>query len=215
MTEVCDIKSGDSEVFLLDESVVEVAYVDEEEEKRTDEKQNNVEKSSTIRSENKKKAVKAFKKSGEKLAGALEKMFEERDEKIIREYTKNNTQLEHWMSPWDKSVPVDQDGIVSARNISGVAAAAAMTNQSRKREIELQLPVMQHWRQSYKERTKAHTGYFDVDYFSLKESSGVSGHVHRLDSVPWEHRDVKQRFLLEKDIAVNRNWFGKFVTLQF
>ena len=99
--------------------------------------------------------------------------------------------------------------------ISGVAAAAAMTNQSRKREIELQLPVMQHWRQSYKERTKAHTGYFDVDYFSLKESSGVSGHVHRLDSVPWEHRDVKQRFLLEKDIAVNRNWFGKFVTLQF
>ena len=217
ITEVHDVNSGDTEVYLMDESVVEVAYVNEEEEKRAAEKPKKVEKSSSINSDDKRKGrVGAFQKPGEKLA-ALEKMFEERDEMIIREFTKRSTRLERWMSPWERSFRIDQDSIVSARKIDGVASAAAasMTNQSRRRRMELHFPVTQHWRKSYKERTKAHTGYFDVDYFSLKESSVVSGQRHRLDDVPWEHRDVKQRLLLGKDIAFNRNWFGRFVTWHF
>jgi len=236
IAEMRDVNFGDAEVFLMEESVVEVAYVDEEEELRATEKSRNKEKW---------EFAKAFKKSmnrpGDVVRGrkvnqgdktrvmpsavvpvrsekldALEKMFEDRDEKIIRGLQSRNPQVAHWVSPWGKHQEHDMstDTTITtmaeqpgAPAIDGVAAVAAMTTRS----IRGNISTKPHWRRSYEERTKAHTGYFDVDYYSLYDSSVVIGEPHRLDAVSWEHRDVKQRFLHEKDIAFSRNWFGAFI----
>ena len=70
------------------------------------------------------------------------------------------------------------------------------------------LPGTNQWREPYKTRTKHHPGYFTVDVNSLYETSKVQTQPHPLDSKPWEHRLVKQRFLHEQSISYSRNWFG-------
>lgn len=63
-------------------------------------------------------------------------------------------------------------------------------------------------RKSYAERTSHHSGFFDVDVYSLYDASQVRCYRHHLDALPWENREVKQRFLFEPSISLSRNWFG-------
>jgi hypothetical protein len=44
----------------------------------------------------------------------------------------------------------------------------------------------------------------------LYDSTDALTQIHRLDSKPWENREVKQLFLYEQSIAFCRNWFGRF-----
>ena len=66
------------------------------------------------------------------------------------------------------------------------------------------------WKKSYVKRVSRHSGYMGVDINSLHLASAADSASHRLDSRPWEHRDVKQRFLYETSVAYQRNWFGAF-----
>jgi hypothetical protein len=70
------------------------------------------------------------------------------------------------------------------------------------------IPVSHHWRMAYRERTRNHSGYADINVFSLYEASIVVAENHSFDDEPWEYRNVKQRFLHEKSISFSRNWFG-------
>ena len=70
-------------------------------------------------------------------------------------------------------------------------------------------PGTSQWRQKYQPRTRSHPGFYDIDVNSLYVSTAVTGYPHYLDLQPWEHREVKQRFLHEQSVSYNRNWFGK------
>jgi len=92
--------------------------------------------------------------------------------------------------------------------IDAVAAAALFERPSfmvRRRQ-----PSTRQWRLPYNTRTEGHPGYFTVDINSLYASleGSLRRRRHPLDSEPWEHREVKQRFLHEQSISYNRNWFG-------
>lgn len=69
-------------------------------------------------------------------------------------------------------------------------------------------PATKQWRLPYDPRIASHKGYFTVNVQSLYEASSMHGVHHPLDLVPWEKRDVKQRFLQEQSVSYNRNWFG-------
>jgi hypothetical protein len=69
-------------------------------------------------------------------------------------------------------------------------------------------PGTQQWAQPYEPRIAAHTGYFSVNVKSLYDASSQYGIQHPQDLLPWERRDVKQRFLQEQSVSYNRNWFG-------
>ena len=88
--------------------------------------------------------------------------------------------------------------------INGVAAAAALTEKRRLRGLK-----RTHLKKPPQERTKAHSGYFDIDFYSLYESTTCHAEDEEIDKAPWEYRDVRQRFLSEKSL-VERNWFGTF-----
>jgi hypothetical protein len=90
----------------------------------------------------------------------------------------------------------------------GTAAAAITMWSSRTRKGRLHIPITQQWKLSYKERIKNHQGYFNVDEHSLHDTSAVLASSHVLDDVPWEDREVKQRFLHEHSVSFSRNWFG-------
>lgn len=92
----------------------------------------------------------------------------------------------------------------NSKPINGVSAAAAL---SRKRR--LRGPRRTHLTQSTQERTKDHRGFLDIDFYSLYESTTCLAEDEEIDKVPWEYRDVRQRFLSEKSIDC-RNWFGSF-----
>mmetsp|Transcript_17021 Transcript_17021/g.39268 ORF Transcript_17021/g.39268 Transcript_17021/m.39268 type:complete len:1209 (+) Transcript_17021:165-3791(+) len=64
---------------------------------------------------------------------------------------------------------------------------------------------------SYDRRVKSHTGYFDVDVYSLQESAAVGQENQFRDETPWELRRVRQKFLHERSISFSRNWFGNLV----
>jgi len=63
---------------------------------------------------------------------------------------------------------------------------------------------------SYSRRVKPHTGYPDVDVYSLQECA-VGDKNLRMDETPWELRNVRQRFLHERSLSFSRNWFGQLV----
>lgn len=95
--------------------------------------------------------------------------------------------------------------------IDGVAVAATLDRPAFRRYVPRDLPGTHQWRLPYKDRTQAHPGYFDVNVYSLYETTDVvAAPAHRHDEKPWEHRDVKQRFLYEQSIGFSRNWFGRF-----
>jgi hypothetical protein len=95
--------------------------------------------------------------------------------------------------------------------INGVDAAKSLTiRNARHRGYRSRIPGTRVWKLSYKDRCKQHPGYFDVDYYSLIDTSDVSKtQPHSLDFAPWEIRDVRQYFLHDQSISLSKNWFGK------
>lgn len=98
--------------------------------------------------------------------------------------------------------------LVTPAKLGGSAAAAVISRWAPRRAGRRLLPIKQHWKLSYRERTKEHPGYFDVNVFSLMGMAVPVDAHHHLDDVPWEDREVKQRFLHEQSISFSRNWFG-------
>ena len=96
--------------------------------------------------------------------------------------------------------------------INGVDAAKRLSIKTLKtRASRHRIPGTNAWKLSYKDRCKDHPGYFDVDYYSLFESSDVSRtQPHPFDFAPWELRDVRQHFLQDHSLSFSKNWFGKF-----
>ena len=107
----------------------------------------------------------------------------------------------------------EQPGDGDSVQLGGVAAAIAITQRSPRHKSQSnkilysKRPV---YRRSYQERTREHSGYFDVDFYSLSDATAINQEAHRLDEESWEDRDVKQRFLHEKSISFSRNWFGEY-----
>jgi hypothetical protein len=110
-----------------------------------------------------------------------------------------------WLSPNNPSElrnPKPIDSVVAAGNLNKIA---------RRRKFLRADP----WNRTYKERTKYHPGYFNVHVYSIYDTSAADhGEPDELDAVPWERRDVKQRFLQEKSIMFSRNWFGDLVRVR-
>ena len=110
-----------------------------------------------------------------------------------------------WLSPNNASQ------LINPKPIDGVAAAENLNKIARRRKF---LPA-DPWNRAYKERTKYHPGYFNVHVYSIYETSAADhGEPDELDFIPWEHRDVKQRFLQQKSIMFSRNWFGDLVRVR-
>ena len=99
--------------------------------------------------------------------------------------------------------------LMNPSKLGGSAAAAVISRWAPRRAGRKRLPIKQHWKLSYRERTKNHPGYFEVDLFSLMDMSVSVAVPHQLDDVPWEDREVKQRFLHEQSVSFSRNWFGQ------
>jgi len=111
--------------------------------------------------------------------------------------------LGYWKSPWERNLSRQGIGWGSSRKdgINGVDAAARCARRSGStRQRHCFLPE--------KERTRGHPGYRDIDFYSLYEATNVKVEDQEIDSVPWECREVRQRFLHEKSVE-SRNWFGK------
>jgi hypothetical protein len=150
--------------------------------------------------------------------GDLESMLEERERRIIISSRARNAK---WHNPWDRrfssengkkqSVPLMPRVSKKLPPLSGVDAAKSLSRWSYRPDQRHKMPLKEHWRYAYKERTKHHFGYFNVDVYSVYETSVVIAKAHRFDEEPWEQRDVKQRFLHEKSISLSRNWFGSLL----
>jgi hypothetical protein len=141
---------------------------------------------------------------------AFERLFEDRAARARR------LAASKWRNPWEKRWVVRKQSRrvnllmeVDAPSVSGVATAASLSKwTTRKKRV---IPVKQHWPTTYKERTKHHEGYLDVDVYSLYDMSTPFGLITEFDIMPWEDREVFQRFLQERSISFSRNWFGAFV----
>lgn len=125
-----------------------------------------------------------------------------------------------WQSPWDRRWVRESDNEEEARGspvnttITGVSAAHDLANWRPGYGRRRRLPIPKHWQTTYKARTQGHSGYFDIDVHSLYDTSVVVGDMHLHDADPWEHRDVKQRFLQEQSISFSRNWFGSLTRVR-
>ncbi len=105
-----------------------------------------------------------------------------------------------------------EEDVAELSHLGGVAAAVAITQRSprhKSRSSKVLYSKRPVYRQSYEERTREHSGYSDVDFYSLSDATAINQEAHRLDEDSWEDRNVKQRFLHEKSISLSRNWFGK------
>jgi hypothetical protein len=68
------------------------------------------------------------------------------------------------------------------------------------------------WRRLYRDRTQYHSGFKNVDVYSIYESTIVDLEPDEDEEcIPWEHREVLQRFLQEKSFSFSRNWFGDLI----
>jgi hypothetical protein len=187
VAEVKTLNNGIGTVLYMQESSLEIEFVDPIESKEF----------SVPKKEKKKK-----------------KRIKEKKKKIIKLKPRDNRRLVvlrndlpgylgYWKSPWERNRC--RQGIVwgSGRKdgVSGVDAAARCARRSGSTMQRLCfLPE--------KERTKGHPGYRDIDFYSLYEATNVKVEDQEIDSVPWECREVRQRFLHEKSVE-SRNWFGK------
>ena len=93
--------------------------------------------------------------------------------------------------------------------IDGVRATSTLSVYARAWRSREYHDLGARWRMPYKQRTNRHPGYVGVDLNSLHELSTLYAEKHHNDAHPWEHREVKQRFLDEVSVAHCRNWFGK------
>ncbi len=108
-----------------------------------------------------------------------------------------------WKSPWQKTkLPWDRNSDITSRDTTETIASSECSNRRRFLNVEHRL------------KGKGHSGYSDIDFYSLYEASLVKAEEEDIDQAPWECRDVGQRFLHEKSVE-SRNWFGKFLLLIF
>jgi hypothetical protein len=114
-------------------------------------------------------------------------------------YGKGWEKHKRWLSPRNSA------SLIKPKPIDGVATAESLGKFLYGKKM---LPLTRPWKLSYKERTKAHSGYFKVDVYSVYEAASTDYTPHELDYTPWEHRGVQQRFLHEQSIGFSRNWFG-------
>eukprot|EP00980_Cylindrotheca_fusiformis_P028392 scaffold22596_cov131-Cylindrotheca_fusiformis.AAC.21 len=95
---------------------------------------------------------------------------------------------------------------LSPRTLNGVSAAkniGVFANTGKE-------PELRPWKLSYQERTRNHSGFRDIHVYSIRESTEVVIAEDPVnDAIPWERRDVKQRFLQERSVEFSRNWFGE------
>jgi len=110
-----------------------------------------------------------------------------------------------WLSP--KTSP--RAANLSGAGIHGVAASKDVSNlMFNKKSFPI---ARKNCKLSYGRRVKRHTGYFDVDMYSLQESAAFGEKNLHKDETPWELRHVRQRFLHERSLTFSRNWFGDLV----
>ena len=106
-----------------------------------------------------------------------------------------------------------EEDVAESSHLGGVAAAVAIIQRSPRHKSRsskvLHSSKTPVYRQSYEERTREHSGYSEIHFYSLSDATAINQEAHRLDEDSWEDRDVKQRFLHEKSISLSRNWFGK------
>ena len=111
--------------------------------------------------------------------------------------------LGYWKSPWEKNRIRSHycSENIAKETINGVQAAATFADR---RGYTKQRPCF--FPES--ERVKDHSGYRDIDFYSLYEATTVQVEDQDIDLAAWDGRDVRQRFLHEKSVE-SRNWFGK------
>lgn len=106
-----------------------------------------------------------------------------------------------WKSPWQRNHPHVSE-IFQPDLPVGIQAAGSFpprTGGGKRRQCFLSLHS----------RLMGHTGYLNIDFYSLYEATAVEVEDQDIDQAPWEYRDVGQRFLHEKSLE-SRNWFGSF-----
>jgi hypothetical protein len=109
---------------------------------------------------------------------------------------------------WEEATWLSPRGGGSRRpaGLDGITAVEGLTNfMFNKNSFVF---ARRNWKLSYKQRTKGHSGYFDVDLNSLLESATFGKGHWPSDDTPWEVRYVRQRFLHERSLSFSRNWFG-------
>jgi len=105
-----------------------------------------------------------------------------------------------WLSPRAAGKgPIGIDGVMAAEGISNFMFTKDSFTFAKR-----------NWKLSYKQRTKEHAGYFDVDLHSLQQAATYGEGNWPQDDTPWELRYVRQRFLHERSLSFSRNWFGTF-----
>ncbi|KAL7572081.1 hypothetical protein ACA910_001725 [Epithemia clementina (nom. ined.)] len=98
---------------------------------------------------------------------------------------------------------------VQPRQIDGVKASSKLCEYARTWYSRPYRELAARWQMPCRQRTNRHPGYLGVHVNSLYDFTMVNAQKHRHDKLPWEHRDVKQRFLDEVSVAFRRNWFGR------
>ena len=108
-----------------------------------------------------------------------------------------------WLSPRSAAQ------LATPRPIDGVAASGNIRRFLFSKRI---FQNHQPWKRLYKERTQHHPGFLCVDVNSIFDSTiaYVSPPTEE-EYIPWEHREVQQRFLQETSYTFSRNWFGDLV----
>ncbi len=130
------------------------------------------------------------------------------EKRYLEEKAKHPALKHLWKSPLQKErlSRMKLSWGFKCKPINGVAAAAALSKKRR-----LRGPKRTYLTQSTQERTKEHSGFVYIDFYSLYESTTCYAEDEEIDDeVPWEYRDVRQNFLYEKSVD-GRNWFGSFV----
>lgn len=137
------------------------------------------------------------------LVGSKSKVVQKFDEEVWRRRTAMatygwNWEEATWLSP--------RNAGKGPAGIGGVTSVEGLSNSMFNKDSFVF--ARRNWSVSYKQRTREHAGYFDVNVNSLLESATFGeGHWPK-DDTPWELRYVRQRFLHERSLTFSRNWFG-------
>jgi hypothetical protein len=107
-------------------------------------------------------------------------------------------------------IPVDAPKPINAVTAVRLLDRPKVLRSIHNNNTRTRVPGTKQWKRPYAARTRPHEGFFHIDVHSLHaaSSSALQSRPHPLDSLPWEHRHVKQRFLFEQSISYSRNWFG-------
>lgn len=112
---------------------------------------------------------------------------------------------------WDEPRKVMVADVHPPKALDAVQATAKFFHRGsflKRSKVDLLTSV---WKETYVVRTAAHPGYLDVHINSLYAATSCCGERNPRDSLPWESRHVKQRFLHEQSVSFCKNWFGILV----